>query len=107
MNELGPLAKGPNRLTALVSTADAERLGIEDGATVRVSSRTGAIELAAEVTDELMPGVVSIPHGWEQANSNVLADEELVEPLTGTAILNGIPVTVAPCPSHAYAATSV
>jgi hypothetical protein len=37
---------------------------------------------------------VSIPHGWEHANSNVLADEQLVEPLTGTAVLNGIPVTV-------------
>ena len=64
-----------------------------------------------EVTDAIMPGVVSIPHGWghdtdgaelsvarEHAgvNSNILADEELVEPLTGNAVLNGIPVELAP-----------
>ncbi len=96
MNELGPLANGPNRCTALVNPADAERLGLADGDTVRVRSRTGAIELPAELTDDLMPGVVSIPHGWEHANSNVLADEQLVEPLTGTAILNGIPVELTP-----------
>jgi anaerobic selenocysteine-containing dehydrogenase len=96
MNALGPLAKGPNRCTALVNPADAERLGVADGDTVRVRSRTGAIELPAELTDDLMPGVVSIPHGWEHANSNVLADEQLVEPLTGTAILNGIPVELTP-----------
>ncbi|MDQ5808143.1 MAG: molybdopterin oxidoreductase family protein, partial [Actinomycetota bacterium] len=86
----------PNRCTALVNAEDARRLGVTDGEQVRVASRTGAIEITAEVTDDLMPGVVSIPHGWEQANSNVLADEHLVEPLTGTAILNGIPVTVEP-----------
>jgi anaerobic selenocysteine-containing dehydrogenase len=92
MNGLGPLAGGPDRCTALLNPADAARLGVADGAPVRVAARTGAIELPAEVCDDLMPGVVSIPHGWEHANSNVLADEELVEPLTGTAILNGIPV---------------
>ncbi|HEV2813146.1 MAG TPA: molybdopterin dinucleotide binding domain-containing protein, partial [Solirubrobacteraceae bacterium] len=96
MNALGPLATGPNRCTALVNPADAARLGIEDGATVVVRSRTGEIQIPAEVTEDLMPGVVSIPHGWEHANSNVLADEQLLEPLTGTAVLNGIPVEVAP-----------
>jgi anaerobic selenocysteine-containing dehydrogenase len=65
---------------------------VADGEPVRVAARTGAIELPAEITADLMPGVVSIPHGWEHANSNVLADEELVEPITGTAILNGLPV---------------
>ena len=94
MNELGPLATGPNRCTAMLSAADANRLGIENGATVRVRSRTGELDIEAEVTDDLMPGVISIPHGWTQANSNVLADEQLLEPLTGTAILNGIPVEV-------------
>jgi anaerobic selenocysteine-containing dehydrogenase len=62
-----------------------------------------------EVTDEIMPGVVSIPHGWGHdaegvrmgvasahagVNSNVLADESQVEPLSGNAVLNGIPVEV-------------
>ncbi|HEX8208478.1 MAG TPA: molybdopterin-dependent oxidoreductase [Solirubrobacteraceae bacterium] len=94
MNHLPLLASGPDRCTAQLSAVDALRLGIEDGAQVRVAARTGAIELPAEVTEDVMPGVVSIPHGWEHANSNVLADERLVEPLTGTAILNGIPVEV-------------
>jgi anaerobic selenocysteine-containing dehydrogenase len=64
-----------------------------------------------EVTDDVMPGVVSIPHGWghdqpgadlavaaEHAgtNSNVLTDELVLEPLSGTAILNGIPVELEP-----------
>ena len=96
MNHLPLLASGPDRCTAQLSSADAARLGIATGQRVRVSARTGAIELPAEVTDDVMPGVVSIPHGWEHANSNVLADERLVEPLTGTAVLNGIPVEVAP-----------
>ncbi|HEX2087247.1 MAG TPA: molybdopterin dinucleotide binding domain-containing protein, partial [Solirubrobacteraceae bacterium] len=96
MNGLPLLARGPDRCTAQVNPADAARLGVADGEPVRVSARTGAIELPAEVTEDVMPGVVSIPHGWEHANSNVLADEHLVEPLTGTAVLNGIPVEVAP-----------
>jgi anaerobic selenocysteine-containing dehydrogenase len=94
MNHLPLLASGPDRCTAQLNPADADRLGVVDGATVRVAARTGSIELRAEVTDDVMPGVVSIPHGWEHANSNVLADERLVEPLTGTAVLNGIPVEV-------------
>jgi anaerobic selenocysteine-containing dehydrogenase len=76
-----------------------------------VRSRAGEVEVVVEVTDAIMPGVVSIPHGWghdtdgaelsvarEHAgvNSNILADEELVEPLTGNAVLNGIPVELAP-----------
>ncbi|HEV3000218.1 MAG TPA: molybdopterin-dependent oxidoreductase [Solirubrobacteraceae bacterium] len=96
MNGLPMLASGPDRCTALIHPDDAARLGVADGEAVRVAARTGAIELPAEVTDDVMPGVVSIPHGWEHANSNVLSDERLVEPLTGTAVLNGIPVTVAP-----------
>jgi anaerobic selenocysteine-containing dehydrogenase len=74
-----------------------------------VRSATGSIEVPVEVTDEIMPGVVSIPHGWGHdaggvrmsvasahagVNSNVLADESRVEPLSGNAVLNGIPVEV-------------
>jgi anaerobic selenocysteine-containing dehydrogenase len=90
------LALGPDRCTAQLHPQDAARLGVAHGEPIRVTARTGAVDLPAEVTADLMPGVVSIPHGWEHANSNILADAELVEPLTGTAILNGIPVEVAP-----------
>ena len=99
MNGLPRLAGGPARCTAQLHPDDAARLGVSDGEPVRVTSRAGSIDVPAELTDDVMPGVVSIPHGWAHANSNVLTDEHDVEPLTGTAILNGIPVTLAPVPA--------
>jgi anaerobic selenocysteine-containing dehydrogenase len=83
-----------------------------------VSSRTGSIEVPVEVTDAVMPGVISIPHGWGHdapgvrmavashhpgVNSNALADDSLVDPLSGNAVLNGIPVEVAPVRAAAVA----
>jgi anaerobic selenocysteine-containing dehydrogenase len=111
MHNLERLVRGPERCTLHVHPDDAARLGLEDGAPARVSDRAGAIELPAEVTDEVMLGVVSIPHGWGHAaegarlrvaaayagaNSNALGDEELLDPVSGNAVLNGIPVEVAP-----------
>jgi anaerobic selenocysteine-containing dehydrogenase len=76
-----------------------------------VTSRVGAVTADVEVTDAIRPGVVSLPHGWghgmpgtrlriaaEHAgvNSNRLSDHEAMDPLSGTSVLNGIPVTVAP-----------
>jgi anaerobic selenocysteine-containing dehydrogenase len=111
MHNLPTLVRGKERCTALVHPADAERLGLVDGEEAVVRSRAGEIVVPVEVTDDVMPGVVSIPHGWghdlpgvslgvagEHAgtNSNVLADELLLEPLSGTAVLNGIPVELEP-----------
>jgi anaerobic selenocysteine-containing dehydrogenase len=111
MHNLEPLVRGKPRCTMHVHPADAARLGLADGEPARVSSAAGTIEVPVEVTDAVMAGVVSIPHGWghdvdgvrltvaaEHAgtNSNVLADETRVEPLSGNAILNGIPVELAP-----------
>ncbi|MEO6495991.1 MAG: molybdopterin-dependent oxidoreductase [Solirubrobacteraceae bacterium] len=111
MHNLPLLVSGPLRCTAHVHPDDAARLGLVDGGQARVSSRAGAIEVPVEVTDAIMPGVVSIPHGWghdtpgldmavarEHAgvNSNVLTDENDLEPITGTAVLNGIPIVVEP-----------
>jgi anaerobic selenocysteine-containing dehydrogenase len=107
MHNLPMLVKGKPRCTALVHPLDAERLGLTDGEQATVRSRAGEIVVPVEVSDEVMPGVVSIPHGWGHdlpgvalgvaadhagTNTNVLADELLVEPLSGTAVLNGIPV---------------
>ncbi|HEX5614698.1 MAG TPA: molybdopterin oxidoreductase family protein [Acidimicrobiia bacterium] len=111
MHNLDVLVKGKERCTVHVHPDDAARLGVADGALARVSSRTGEVVLPAQVTDSVMPGVVSIPHGWGHGtdgvamqvaqrrpgvNSNVLADTELFDPLSGNAVLNGIPVELAP-----------
>jgi len=109
MHNVGSLNRGSNRCTLLVHPEDATRLGLVDGGAALVGSEAGRIEATVEVCDELMPGVVSLPHGWGHAgtpgrvqsarpgvNSNVLARTDLIDPLSGNAVLNGIPVTVAP-----------
>jgi anaerobic selenocysteine-containing dehydrogenase len=112
MHNLNVLVKGKERCTMHIHPDDAARLGLADGANARVRSRVGEVDVPVEVTDAIMPGVVSIPHGWGHdapgarlsvaatkpgTNSNVLADEEVVEAVSGNAVLNGIPVKVAPC----------
>jgi anaerobic selenocysteine-containing dehydrogenase len=109
MHNLDVLVKGKERCTLLVHPADAGRLGVESGALARVSSRVGTVVVAVQVSDEMRPGVVSLPHGWGHdldgvalatasrrpgVNSNLLADEELLDPVSGTSVLNGIPVEV-------------
>jgi anaerobic selenocysteine-containing dehydrogenase len=109
MHNLPMLAGGRPVCTLHVHPDDATRLGLADGAFARVASRVGAIDVPVEVTDAIMPGVVSLPHGWGHdqpgtcltvaaarpgVNSNVLADEMQLDPLSGNAILNGIPVRV-------------
>ena len=111
MHNLPLLVRGPEQCTVQVHPDDADRLGLADGEPARVSSRTGEITILVEVTEDIMPGVVSIPHGWGHdregsalgvaaahagANSNILADDERVEAVTGNAVLNGIPVELAP-----------
>lgn len=109
MHNINVLVKGKPRCTLQVHPDDAARLGLNGSA--KVSSRAGAVIVPVEVTDAMMPGVVSLPHGWGHdvpgvqteiaranagVNSNVLADEELMDPLSGNAVLNGIPVEVVP-----------
>jgi anaerobic selenocysteine-containing dehydrogenase len=111
MHNLEPLVKGKDRCTMHVNPKDAERLGLIDGERARLTSETGSIEAPVEVTDAIRAGVVSIPHGWGHdapgvrlevardhagVNSNVLADTSLIDPLSGNAVLNGIPVEVTP-----------
>jgi anaerobic selenocysteine-containing dehydrogenase len=111
MHNVPNLVRGRDRCTVHVHPDDAARLGLEDGERATVTSERGSIELPVEVTDAVMPGVVSIPHGWGHddpeaelsvaaehagANSNVLADELAIDPLSGNAVLNGVPVELAP-----------
>jgi anaerobic selenocysteine-containing dehydrogenase len=109
MHNLPALVKGKESCTLHIHPDDADRLGLTDGGSALVRSASGSVEAPVEVTDGIMPGVVSIPHGWGHdadgvrmgvasahagVNSNVLADETAVEPLSGNAVLNGIPVEV-------------
>jgi anaerobic selenocysteine-containing dehydrogenase len=109
-HNIEPLVKGRDRCTLLVSHADAARLGLRNGDKARVTSRVGAVVAPVEVTAEMMPGVVSLPHGWGHdvdgvqlsvarrhagVNSNVLTDGEALDAPSGNAVLNGIPVEVA------------
>jgi anaerobic selenocysteine-containing dehydrogenase len=110
MHNLRPLAKGRDRCTLLVNPADAARLGLADGGRARVKSRVGELVAPVSVTDEMMPGVVSLPHGFghdapgaklavaaEMAagvNVNLLNDETRLDVLSGNAVLNGTPVEV-------------
>jgi anaerobic selenocysteine-containing dehydrogenase len=111
MHNIDVLVKGKERCVLQVNPADASRVGLLDGGIARVTSRTGLVEVLVEVTDEVMPGVVSLPHGWGHhdsavammvarahpgVNSNYLSDDTLLDPVSGNAVLNGIPVTVAP-----------
>jgi anaerobic selenocysteine-containing dehydrogenase len=103
------LVKGPPRCTLLMHPGDAEARGLSQGESVVVESRVGAIPLPLEVSEEMMPGTVSIPHGWGHgrtgvqtavasahagASINDLTDELAVDALTGGAAFSGVPVQV-------------
>ena len=102
--------KGSNRCSAQIHPTDAKAYAIEDGDDIVVTSRVGQVTVEAEVTDKIMPGVISIPHGWGHdkngvswqvasqnagANVNALTDEMAVDELSGNAVLNGVPVSIA------------
>ena len=103
------LVKGPNRCTLLMHPSDAARIGVAGGTRVRVRSRTGTIAVEAEVSDAVMPGVVSLPHGWGHdrpdvrlaiasahagASINDLTDELAIDAVSGNAAFSGVAVTV-------------
>ena len=111
MHNVKVLVKGKDRCTLLIHPEDAEKAGVADGALARVSSEAGALEVPVEISDEMMPGVVSLPHGWghdktgtrmatarEHAgvNNNLLAPGRFVDAISGNAAVNGIPVEVVP-----------
>jgi anaerobic selenocysteine-containing dehydrogenase len=103
------MVKGKPRCTILMNPNDAADRDLISGQNVLVRSRVGEVVLPVEVSDEMMAGVVSIPHGWGHdrsgnrlevaqqhagASINDLTDNQAIDALCGTAAFNGTPVTV-------------
>jgi anaerobic selenocysteine-containing dehydrogenase len=115
------LAKGPDKCIVLINPADAAAHGISDGDMVRISSAAGMVEAPAKVTDEIMAGVVSLPHGFGHqrpgvrlsvagarpgVSHNDLTLRTRIDVLSGTAALVGTPVTISPAFAVAAEAAS-
>ncbi|VXC75642.1 Dehydrogenase [Pseudomonas sp. 8Z] len=109
MHNYHRLVKGKPRHQLLMNPADLASRGLSDGQRVQVRSRVGSIEVEVAASDEVMVGVVSLPHGWGHArpgvqmdiaraqpgvSANDLTDERLLDVLSGNAVLNGVPVDV-------------
>ncbi len=111
MHNVPSLMTGRDRCTLLIHPDDAARAGLADGVHARVRSKAGELVAPVEVSDEMMPGVVCLPHGWGHDKpdaklsvasrhagvcNNVLAPGDLVDVPSGNAVVNGIPVEVLP-----------
>lgn len=109
MHNVAGLVSGKERCTLQLHPVDADRLGIASGERVEVASESGSLQVVAEITDNIRPGVVSLPHGWGHGapgtrtavsarhpgvNINLLSPARLVDAASGNAVLNGIPVRV-------------
>ncbi|RMT81962.1 molybdopterin oxidoreductase family protein [Pseudomonas viridiflava] len=112
MHNYHRLVKGKPRHQLLMHPDDLSSRGLSDGQQVRVTSRVGMIEVQVLGSADMMPGVVSLPHGWGHArkgvrmgiaqnqpgvSANDLTDERQLDALSGNAVLNGVPVQVAAC----------
>jgi anaerobic selenocysteine-containing dehydrogenase len=111
LHNVESMVRGRERCTLELHPDDAARLGLRDGGTAELRSRVGTLRASVKVTAAMMPGVVSLPHGWGHdlpgvrqrvavrhagVNSNLLADDAGCDPLSGNAVLCGIPVEIAP-----------
>jgi anaerobic selenocysteine-containing dehydrogenase len=110
MHNVPRLMRGRDRCTLLMHPDDAARRGLASGIMVEIVSRTGSVRAPLEVSEEIKPGVVSLPHGWGHhrpgtrlttaaqapgASLNDVTDEERIDELSGNAAFSGVPVTVA------------
>ena len=109
MHNLPMLVSGKARCTLQIHPDDAAKLNLANGAQATVRSRVGEVRIPVEITDTIMRGTVSAPHGWGHdtegaqlsiardhagVNSNLLTDEMCLDVPSGTAVLCGIPVTI-------------
>ncbi|MEU1486135.1 molybdopterin oxidoreductase family protein [Streptomyces sp. NPDC005752] len=111
MHNVAALRGGSNVCTLQIHPDDAARIGLAEGDTARIAAAGGEVEAPTEITDSVRTGVVSLPHGWGHSrpgvrmsvagadpgvNVNQLLDGTLLDPLSGTAVLNAVPVSVTP-----------
>jgi anaerobic selenocysteine-containing dehydrogenase len=109
MHNVPVLMKGKQRCTLLIHPLDAAARDLKSGDVAMIRSPTGRVDAPIEITDDVMPGVVCLPHGWGHdaegsrlsvagatpgVNMNRLVDGTVLEPLSGNARLNGVPVRV-------------
>ncbi|MCO6186547.1 molybdopterin-dependent oxidoreductase [Rhizobium sp. L1K21] len=109
MHNLPTLAKGPNRFKALINPEDARRHGLKDGDLAEFTANGHTIQAPVELTEDMMRGVISLPHGWGHdqpgtkgavaarnpgANVNRLIATATRDPLSGNSVLNGISVSM-------------
>jgi anaerobic selenocysteine-containing dehydrogenase len=103
------LMRGKSRCTVMINPDDAERLDVKSGDMVTLRSRVGQVSAPAEVTGDMMAGVVSLPHGFGHGRDGVqlsvatnhagvsvndLTDDQLIDVLSGNASFSGVPVTL-------------
>jgi anaerobic selenocysteine-containing dehydrogenase len=109
MHNFHHLVKGKERCTLMMHPDDMQQRDLTDGAVVTVTSRTGNLQVAAQASEDMMPGVVSLPHGYGHnrdgirmsiasthagVSCNDITDELALDALSGNAAVNGVPVTV-------------
>lgn len=109
MHNLPTLAKGPNRCKLFVHPIDAARHGLGNGALAEISGNGASLLVPVEMSEDLMPGVVSLPHGWGHdlvgsrlglasrnpgVNVNALIPEGTRDPLSGNSVLNGVSISL-------------
>ncbi|TCO74697.1 molybdopterin oxidoreductase family protein [Chromatocurvus halotolerans] len=112
MHNYHRLVKGRDRCALMVHPDDLAARGLADGARAELASRTGTLTVTLEASEDIMPGVVSLPHGYghdragirmqtARANAGVscndITDDRFLDGLSGNAAVNGVPVTLAPC----------
>ena len=109
MHNCERLVRGRERCLLLMHPDDAQQRSLLAGQRVVVRSRVGQVEVPLDVSDEVMPGVVSLPHGWGHdrpgtqlrvaalhagVSMNDVVDDAGIDALAGTSVLNGVPVVV-------------
>lgn len=109
LHNVPALMRGRERCTLLINPADAAGIGVENGGLAEVATSEGVITVTAEVSDEVMQGVVCLPHGWGHGragtrlgvanahpgvNSNLLNPPALIDVPSNTQVVNGVPCTV-------------